>query len=570
MTVRFTLLLAASVVFAAACSTGELSVTGEVPESDAVVEVDPAFDAELDDHEQVAADGSDAPAGAAGESHGATGTDDAGEGDEPGDGDAGDTGASDIDAGDSGDPSGDAVRQSAPDWEPEPIEWQEFNSSVDFGFVEVPVDYDDPDGPTIELYLARRNADDPDSRIGSLIVNPGGPGFGGSDFALFAGQIYDRELLEHFDIVGFDPRGTGLSEPAIDCVDDLDPYVTGDVTPQNEAEAEEIAAIAQEFADACAENNATVIQHVGTNNSARDIDSIRRALGEDQISYFGFSYGSELGGTWATLFPDTVRAAVLDGASDPNADSLESTKQQLAGFEASLTTFLARCSANESCAFHNDGDAEGAYDELLAALDESPLPVEADRPAVNQTVAITATAQAMYSESFWLQLEQALAAAQEGDGTGLLRLNDAYFQRQVDGSFGNELEAFQVISCADTIERPSREELLAASDELTAVAPRLNPEGSEGYFCTFFPPALDPRVEITGDGAGPIVVIGTTGDPATPFESTVRMANTLQDGRLVIVDADQHTGYGVNRCVVEVVNRYLVDLEAPDDETECA
>ena len=460
--------------------------------------------------------------------------------------------------------------ETANRWEPGPIDWSELNSSVDIGRLAVPVDYDEPDGPQIELHLARRSADDPDERIGSLLVNPGGPGFGGSDFAVFAGQIYDRELLEHFDIVGFDPRGTGLSEPAIDCVDDLDPYVTGDVTPEDEAESAAIAETAREFADACAANNPVLLEHVGTNNAARDMDSIRRALGEEQISYFGFSYGSELGGAWATLFPDTVRAAVLDGAADPNADSLESAKQQLAGFEASLSTFLERCSGDEDCAFHNDGDAEGAYDALIAELDERPVEADDDRPPVNQTVAITATAQAMYSQSFWVQLEQALAAAQAGDGTGLLRLHDTYFQRQPDGSFGNELEAFQVISCADTAERPTREELRADADELTAVGPRLSPEGSESYFCTFFPPAIDPRTDITGDGAGPIVVIGTTGDPATPFESTARMANTLEDGRLVIVDADQHTGYGVNRCVVDVVNRYLIDLEAPVDETECA
>jgi hypothetical protein len=176
----------------------------------------------------------------------------------------------------------------------------------------------------------------------------------------------------------------------------------------------------------------------------------------------------------------------------------------------------------------------------------------------------------MYSESYWPSLERSLADAENGDGAGLMALNDAYYQRQADGTYGNELEAFQVISCADQTERPTVEETDAESDQYHAVAPLLVPEGTVGgYFCTFFPPARDPRVEITGAGAGPIVVIGTTGDPATPLSSTENMASALEDGRLVVVEADQHTGYGVNRCIIDVVDNYLIDLTAPDSGTEC-
>jgi len=457
------------------------------------------------------------------------------------------------------------------EFEPASIEWDEFNDAVDVATIEVPVDYAKPDGPRFDLFVARYNALDQDNKIGSLLVNPGGPGFGGSDLALFAAQIFDRSLLDRFDIIGWDPRGTGESDPPIDCIDDYDPYFNEiDTTPDSDAEHEALVRTAQDFARQCIGRNRTIIEHVGTNDSARDMDTIRRALGEDQISYFGLSYGSELGATWTTLFPDTVRAAVLDGASDPNADALESSLQQMAGFEASLDTFLARCSADEDCSFHNDGDAEGAFDLLFDDLDRNPIVGEPGRPPVNRNVAITAVVQAMYSESFWPALEQSLAAAQLGDGAGLLELNDNYYQRSADGSYGNELEAFQVISCADVSERLTVEETDAQAARFTEKAPRLAPAGSAGgYFCTFFPESLDPRVAITGAGAGPIVVIGTTGDPATPFQSTVRMANTLEDGRLVIVEADQHTGYGVNRCVVEVVNDYLIDLDPPEDGTEC-
>ena len=457
-------------------------------------------------------------------------------------------------------------------FEPAPIEFERFDDAVDVGLLDVPVDYTDPDGPRFELFVARYNAIDQDNKIGSLLINPGGPGFGGSDFAIVASQIFDRPVLDRFDIIGWDPRGTGESDPPVDCIDDYDPFFNEvDSTPETDEERALLVEKAEQFADGCATRSGDILEYVGTNNSARDIDTIRRALGEETISFFGFSYGSELGATWATLFPETVRALVIDGASDPNADRLESSLQQLSGFGASLSTFLATCSDNDDCAFHNDGDAEGAIDALLAQLDDSPLPSEDGRPPVNRDVAVTGIIQAMYSEQYWPALEQSLAAAQDNDdGSGLLALNDSYYRRAPDGQYGNELEAFQVITCADTTERHTVEETDAEAERYTEVAPRLVPEGSAGgYSCSFMPDAVDPRVDISGAGAGPIVVIGTTGDPATPFESTVRMSNTLEDGRLVIVEANQHTGYGVNQCVLDVVNAYLIDLKAPDDETEC-
>jgi pimeloyl-ACP methyl ester carboxylesterase len=451
---------------------------------------------------------------------------------------------------------------------PQPLEWEPLRDGVDVALFDVPIDYSAPEAGSFELFVARRPASDSGRRIGTLLVNPGGPGFGGSNFAIFADQIFDDELLRHFDIVGWDPRGTGESQPAIDCIDDFDRYFASlDTSPDPVADN---IALAQEFAEECERNNADIMSFVGTNNSARDIDSIRRALGEDTITYFGFSYGSELGATWATLFPDTVRAAVFDGAADPEADSLESSLQQLTGFEASLATFLARCSATPRCVFHNDGDAEGAYDRLMEQLAANPVESDPGRPRVGRNIATNGVIQAMYSQLFWPQLEQALAAAQSGDGSGLLALHDSYFQRAPDGTYGDELEAFQTISCADEPERLTVDEVDAQLPLFTAVAPRLVPEGSlSSYFCTFFPPSTDPRIDITGAGAGPLVAIGTTGDPATPLDSTRRMVEALDDGRLVVVVADQHTGYNVNRCINELVNSYLIDLEPPADGTRC-
>ena len=451
------------------------------------------------------------------------------------------------------------------------IEWTPVSERVDEGTITVPLDYSDPQGDTIDLHVARHRAT-ADPTAGPLLANRGGPGADGATLALDATGWFGGEITDNFDVIGWDPRGTGRSDGAVDCIDDeeYDTYFSApDITPDDDTERAELVDLAERYTQACVDRVDT-LQFVGTNNSARDMDAIRQALGVDQVSYFGFSYGSELGGVWATLFPTTVRAAVFDGATDPNSGPLESTLQQGAGFEASLTTFLAQCSADAQCPFHNGGDAEGAFDQLMINLDTSPLPSAGDRVAVNRSVAALAVAQAMYSERYWPALERALEDAAAGDGAGLLQLHDAYYQRSADGTYGNLIEAFQAINCADEAERPTVEEADADVDEVLAIAPRIFPYTTGSYSCTFFAPAVDPRIAITGAGAGPIVVIGTTGDPATPLESSRAMADTLEDGRLVIVEANEHTGYRGDDCVRGIVHEFLLSLVAPDDGTTCS
>lgn len=453
------------------------------------------------------------------------------------------------------------------------LEWTDFGDSgrVQTSSLEVPMDYDDPSKGTFDLYLARHLAD-PAQRIGTLLVNPGGPGLGGSDFAIYADQVYSATLLARFDIVGWDPRGTGLSEPAVDCIDSFDPYVDGlDITPDTPEERQRAVDLAKQFADACVARSGDILAHVGTNDSARDIDSIRRALGEERISFFGFSYGSELGTTWATMFPHTVRALAVDGAADPDADLLTNGLQQAKGFERALDTFLARCSADRSCTFHNQGDAEGAFDALMASLDETPIPTEDGRPDLTRAMALTGVAQALYSEADWPRMADALRDARDGDGRGLLELFDEYYRRSPDGTWSNLLEAFQVISCQDDPERDTVAQDDADTARFRAVAPRTAPNTVGGYFCTFFPPSEDPRIEITGKGAGPILVMGTTGDPSTPIESSRNMAAALEDGRLVVVNAEGHTGYSTSRCATKAIDDYLVDpvANAPAPGATC-
>jgi pimeloyl-ACP methyl ester carboxylesterase len=442
-------------------------------------------------------------------------------------------------------------------------------TTVQCSTLQVPFDYNNPSAGTFTLYVKLLPAANPTLRIGSMMVNPGGPGFGGSSLADDASYYFSTDITDHFDIIAWDPRGTGKSTPAVNCVDDYDEYFGIDSPPDSPEENQALIDASQAFNDECMANSGEILPYISTQASATDMDSIRQALGEDKISYFGFSYGSELGATWATMFPQTVRAAVFDGAVDPQATSSQEGMAQAGGFEGQLTTFLAACSENSTCAFYNGGKAEAAFDSLLFALDAKPLVVSKDRTPVTQGVAFTAVAQAMYSDSNWPQLEQALVDAQQGDGSGLLQLYDDYYQRKEDGSYGNELEAFLAISCLDDPGSTSIKEVEAAVPDYVAVAPRLGANFGYGYSCALWPVKPAIKIDVTGKGAGPIVVIGTTGDPATPLASTRKMAAALEQGVLLVVEANKHTGYGANECINTAVDSYLIDLTVPVNDTIC-
>ena len=454
-----------------------------------------------------------------------------------------------------------------------PIEWKACEGStsteVECGNIEVPFDYSDPDQGSFVLYVKKHNAASPADRIGSMMVNPGGPGFGGSSLADDAEYYFSQDLIDRFDIIAWDPRGTGESTPAVDCVDTFDEYFGLDSPPETPEEKQALIDASQAFNDKCAENSGTILPYISTRASAQDINSLRLALGEEKVSFFGFSYGSELGTTWATMFPETVRAIVVDGAVDPNASSIQEGMNQAKGFEGQLATFLKQCSERTTCEFHNNGDAETAFDKLVLDIDAKPLEVSKDRTPVTQGVLFTAVAQAMYSDYYWPQLSEALSAAQNGDGKGILQLYDDYYQRKADGTYGNELEAFLAISCLDDPGATSTKEVDSHIEDFIAAAPRLGGNFAYGYSCALWPVKQATKVSITGKGAGPIVVVGTTGDPATPLESTRKMAQGLEQGILIVVDANQHTGYGANNCVVKAVDDYLIKLTVPAKDLTC-
>jgi pimeloyl-ACP methyl ester carboxylesterase len=452
------------------------------------------------------------------------------------------------------------------------LDWSPIEGGLQETTLTVPIDHALPDGPTLDVRVLRRPADNPTERIGSLIVNPGGPGFGAETMVVGAEDYFDTELLSRFDIVGLDPRGTGGSTPAIDCIDDYDSFAAAtDLTPTDSAGRADQIATFTEFARGCTERTGDAIAHMSTAATARDIDLLRRALGEDTISYFGTSYGCELGATWATLFADTVRAAVLDGCADPTADSAESARQQARGFQASVEAFLATClRAEAECPIPHEGDPADALRRLWDIAGDTGIPGLPGRPHVNESILQTSIIVSMYSEDIWPTFAAAVAMGLEGDGSVLTQLADAYYQRRADGTWGNELEAFFVISCMSSVERATPEEQAALSAELAEIAPLVYPNGySSASSCDALPSPADEPVEITGEGAPALVVIGNTGDPATPFASTQRMADALASAVLVAVESNNHGGYGLNDCIDDVVHRYLIDVTVPASETRC-
>ena len=446
----------------------------------------------------------------------------------------------------------------------------------DCGTLTVPLDYADPDGQTIELRVVRRPADEPDDRIGAMLVNPGGPGSPGSSVAGNARGYFGDALLDVFDIVGFDPRGTGRSDP-VDCLSDadLDTYLASDSEPSTPDQARDYAEVARGLGRGCARLSGELASHVSTQETARDMDVLRAALGERMISYFGFSYGTELGATYAELFPDRVGRFVLDGGVDPTLTIRESNLTQARGFETALRAYVANClEVTDSC-FLGDSLDEGLQRirDFLDELDDRPLDT-GDRP-LTQALATTGIIAALYSRDAWLVLSQALRSAFGGDGSLLLQLADQYSGRQPDGSYAsNLLEAFPAISCLDDPTGVAPAEIPEEYPAFDEASPTFGRAFAWSLVtCRGWPPARghrQPPLTIDGSGAAPIVVVGTTRDPATPLEESQALAAQLESGVLVTRNGDGHTGYhSGNDCVDEAVERYLVEGAPPRDGLTC-
>ena len=450
------------------------------------------------------------------------------------------------------------------------LEWEDCAGGLECTTFEVPYDYENPSIGTFRLPVTRRLANNLSERIGTLLINPGGPGAAALDYVAYADQVFSNSIVDRFDIVAWDPRGVGQSDPHIDCVDSMDDYFGLDPSPDDESETQLLTSGAEAFATACMTRSGEFLPYVSTMNTASDMDVLRRALNEEQISYLGFSYGTSLGATWATLFPETVRAAVLDAAVDPTTGYVDGLLLQAGGFESSLNAFLTKCNTSQ-CSFMKIGEsAEDAFDRILLSLDQNPIANENDRTFTNQGVAQTGIAGALYGDYQWPQLESALSAADLGDGQALLLLFDEYFSRDSSGLTDDSLDAYFGISCLDRDEPITPDQVLNLKSGLQDIAPRLGAGWiQEMLICANWQVEPQGGINVSANTEHRIVVVGSTGDAATPLEGTRNMVTALGRARLVISPLEQHTTYGSDLCVTKIVDDYLLNLTDGPDITTC-
>lgn len=460
----------------------------------------------------------------------------------------------------------------------DPLEWGPCEEDVDDAFdcatLDVPLDYDAPAGETIPIALIRLAASSGE-RQGAVLFNPGGPGGSGYDVLANAGQAFVAEMagLGAFDLIGFDPRGVDRSN-GIRCLDDatVDATTYADDIPDSAAEAAASDAADLLFGSSCQEKYGDTLIHYSTENTARDMDSIRLALGDAQISYIGISYGTYLGAVYATLFPDQVRAMVLDAAFDPSGDTVEQQYlTQLLGFEEAFDNWASWCEESTECEFSGI-DVGGRWDDLMARLDVESIKSDAGRP-VNQVVMETATISTLYSEMSWPALGAALADAEEGDGTGLLRLADDYTGRSDDGSYDTSQQSGDVIRCASGIEQQLPDDPAALLARMQEAAPRFSRGITVDDFrdsCRdLFPDVVDAVVP-SYRGNAPIVVVGGRNDPATPFRWAEELTAELgPSARLVSYSGEGHGQILNSSCVTEIEAAVIVDLTLPRLNATC-
>jgi pimeloyl-ACP methyl ester carboxylesterase len=436
--------------------------------------------------------------------------------------------------------------------------------------LQVPLDYQHPEGPTIGIALARHLATG--AKVGSLLLNPGGPGASGVDGLVTEMGILSPSLISHFDLIGFDPRGVARSAP-VRCASgpQLDQYFDLDPAPTTDAGFDALIQGDRQFVQGCDDLSANLLPHVGTADAARDMDEIRQAVGEAKLNYFGFSYGSLLGATYAELFPTHIRAMVLDGAIDPAEDPISFNLGQAVAFNAELNAFFADCASRPACTWKPGVDLRRAYDSLMAGLKVHRLPGIGAR-TLGPGEAFYGVALPLYDRSEWPDLATALQRAERGDGSLLLRFSDLYTTRNTDGSYSNEQEANTAVNCLDQAWPKDPAVVRAAAVQAQALAPEFGvADLYGGLTCTLWPvPATRSPHPIAAAGSPPIVVIGSTGDPATPYAGAQALAGELSQGVLLTRVGDGHTGYRSSACIRASVDPYLLDLTVPPKSTTCS
>jgi len=457
------------------------------------------------------------------------------------------------------------------------LEWSNCGEALQCATASAPVDWENPEGDTIELALVRQTARGND-RIGSLLVNPGGPGGSGFDFIADSVDYATSDALQsQFDVVGFDPRGVNRSTP-VSCYSEpaeLDEYLYG-VSPGEKGTDEWIAEstdASAQFAQRCLEETGPLLGFVDTPSAARDLDMLRAALGDTTLNYLGYSYGTLLGQVYADLFPDKTGRLVLDGAVDPAASEFEATKAQAQGFERALAAFLKDCEGVSDCPFTGSPDESLALIRtLLDRLDKSPLANTDGRELGSETM-FTAIILPLYSPDNWSYLRQLFSTVLEGDASIAFDLADSYNGRQPDGTYAeNQTEAFIAINCLDAREPADNNRMREQAAELALAAPVFGPQMSYGDpGCATWPvDAKRERVAIAAPGAADMLVIGTTNDPATPYEWAETVADNLESGRLITYNGEGHTAYNKsNACVNTAVDDFLLKGVVPSVDPDC-
>jgi len=433
----------------------------------------------------------------------------------------------------------------------------------------VPLGHRDPAAGRIGLQVARRLADQAQSRIGALFYNPGGAGAAGTPFVEAASAWFGSELLNRFDLVSWDPRGVSAGTE-LDCFNDPDEFLSLDPTPETTEEAADVTARLRSFAAECAERSGNLLPHLSTMATARDMDRLRQALGEEQISYLGQSYGTALGLVYATLFPDRLRAMVLDGFYDLDAPLDELLLRNAAAEAATLEKAMVQCAVDEHCPFHNNGDPSGALEDLLAHLDLDPIAVgDTDLNLLRALDAI-----------WWILLQddqsilmKALARAQQGDGELLASWSE--FDAD-NGRLG--LRGWYAINCLDR----SRKQRSMTEEEyarIVAASPWLGTdEWIDNEVCRAWGAEPDPPPP-PAPGDAPILIVSATGDIATPLASGLELSRRLDNDSLLVVERNAHPGYapllwtgvvdGDAQCVTTAVHRFLIELQLPADQSIC-
>ncbi|MCK1818556.1 alpha/beta hydrolase [Streptomyces sp. XM83C] len=445
--------------------------------------------------------------------------------------------------------------------------------------LKAPLDYAKPSAGDVRLAVARKKATGPGKRLGSLLVNPGGPGGSAIGYLQqYAALGYPAEVRAQYDMVAVDPRGVARSEP-VDCLNgpEMDAYTQTDITPDDAREEDLLAGAQKKFAEGCGADSPQLLRHVSTVEAARDMDIVRAALGDRKLTYVGASYGTFLGATYAGLFPERVGRLVLDGAMDPSLDARRINLDQTAGFETAFRSFAQDCVRHADCPLGTKPDDAGRkLRAFFDRLDARPIPAgDADGRKLGEALATTGVIAAMYDEGAWPQLRSALTSAmKQNDGSGLLALSDSYYERDSEGRYSNLMSANAAVNCVDL--PPAFDGPGEVTESLPAFE-KASPVFGEGLAwaslnCAYWPVrATGAPHRIEAKGAAPILVVGTTRDPATPYRWAQSLAGQLSSGHLLTYDGDGHTAYGRgSACIDSAINAYLLHGTPPADGKRCS